>query len=58
MSLAALAVESGDVEWGVTPEVLLFAGAAVMSIAVIAFGVWLFVRASREGTQPPENPGS
>ncbi len=38
----------GDAEWGWTPDVLLFAAAAVMSIAVITFSIWLFARAARE----------
>lgn len=38
----------GDVEWGWTPDVLLFIAAAVMSVGVIVFSLWLFVRAARE----------
>lgn len=34
--------------WAVTPDVILFGAAAVMTVAVIAFGIWLFVRAARE----------
>lgn len=43
--------EVGDLEWGWTPDVLLFGAAAVMSIGVILFSIWLFARAAREEAQ-------
>lgn len=35
-------------EWAWTPDVLLFIAAAVMSLAVIGFSIWLFLKAARE----------
>jgi len=35
-------------EWAVTPDVMLFAAAAVLTIVVSVFAVWLFRRAARE----------
>lgn len=35
-------------EWAITPDVMLFAAAAVLTIAVTIFAVWLFRRAARE----------
>ena len=35
-------------EWSWTPDVVLFAAAAVMTLGVIAYAAWLFVRASRD----------
>jgi hypothetical protein len=35
-------------EWAMTPEVILFAAAAVLTIVVSIFAVWLFRRAARE----------
>jgi hypothetical protein len=38
---------------------VLFGAAAVMTVAVIAFGIWLFVRAARESdATPPEQGGA
>ncbi len=37
-----------DTEWGWTPDVILFIGAAILSLAVIGFSAWLFIRAARE----------
>ncbi len=42
------AQEVGDMEWGWTPDVLLFVAAAVLSVGVILFSLWLFARAARE----------
>jgi hypothetical protein len=45
--------------WSLTPDVVLFGAAAVMTVAVIAFGIWLFVRAARESdATPPEQGGA
>ncbi len=35
-------------EWAVTPDVMLFAAAALLTVAVSVFAVWLFRRAARE----------
>ncbi len=35
-------------EWSWTPDVILFVAAAVMTLGVIAYAAWLFVRASRD----------
>lgn len=35
-------------EWAITPDMMLFAAAAVLTIAVTIFAVWLFRRAARE----------
>jgi hypothetical protein len=45
--------------WSLTPDVVLLVAAAVMTVAVIAFGIWLFVRAARESdATPPERGGA
>ena len=45
--------------WALTPDVILFGAAAVMTVAVIAFGIWLFLRAARESdATPPERGGA
>jgi hypothetical protein len=54
MRIAAVQSESGSAlpvvpdEWAITPDVMLFAAAAVLTLAVSAFAVWLFRRAARE----------
>ncbi|MBM4008339.1 MAG: hypothetical protein FJ285_01960 [Planctomycetes bacterium] len=35
-------------EWAITPDVMLFAAAAVLTLVVSVFAVWLFRRAARE----------
>lgn len=40
--------EGVDVEWGWTPDVLLFIAAAILSLALIVAGLWLFRTAWRE----------
>lgn len=45
--------------WTLTPDVILFGAAAVMTVAVIVFGIWLFMRAARESdATPPERGGA
>ena len=45
--------------WALTPDVILFGAAAVMTVAVIVFGIWLFMRAARESdATPPERGGA
>lgn len=54
-ALAAILVQgppsvesAAQAEWSFTPDVLLFIAAAVMTVGVIAFGIWLFMRAAHE----------
>lgn len=45
--------------WALTPDVILFGAAGVMTVAVIVFGIWLFMRAARESdATPPERGGA
>jgi hypothetical protein len=45
--------------WALTPDVILLGAATVMTVAVIVFGIWLFVRAARESdATPPERGGA
>jgi hypothetical protein len=45
--------------WALTPDVILLVAAAVMTVAVVAFGIWLFMRAARESdATPPERGGA
>ena len=45
--------------WSLTPDVILLGAATVMTVAVIAFGIWLFMRAARESdATPPERGGA
>lgn len=37
-----------DPEWAWTPDVVLFIAAAVLSVGVTLFSLWLFRRAARE----------
>lgn len=56
---AADAGESAREGWALTPDVILFGAAAAMTVAVIVFGIWLFVRAARESdATPPERGGA
>ncbi len=41
--------ESIRADWAWTPDAILFIAAAILSVAVISFGIWLFRRAAREG---------
>jgi hypothetical protein len=43
--------------WALTPDVILLGAAAVMTVAVIAFGIWLFMRAAREDDAAPRERG-
>lgn len=53
------AIASAREGWALTPDVILFGAAAVLTVAVIAFGVWLFMRAARESdATPPERGGA
>jgi hypothetical protein len=45
--------------WALTPDVILLGAATVMTVAVIVFGIWLFMRAARESdATPPERGGA
>jgi len=45
--------------WALTPDVILLVAATVMTVAVIVFGIWLFMRAARESdATPPERGGA
>ena len=45
--------------WALTPDVILLLAATVMTVAVVAFGIWLFMRAARESdATPPERGGA
>lgn len=62
MSARASAVSQGRTPdaregWGVTPDVILLGAAVVMTVAVVAFGIWLFVRASREDARRDRREG-
>ena len=54
MPIAAVQSDGGGAppavpdEWAITPDVMLLAAAAVLTIAVSIFAVWLFRRAARE----------
>jgi|GEM_PF-1621665 len=37
-----------DPEWAWTPDIVLFIAAAVLSVGVTIFSLWLFRRAARE----------
>ena len=50
---------SGREGWALTPDVILLLAATVMTVAVVVFGIWLFMRAARESdTTPPERGGA
>ena len=45
--------------WALTPDVILLLAATVMTVAVVVFGIWLFMRAARESdATPPERGGA
>lgn len=45
--------------WALTPDMILLGAAGVMTVAVVVFGIWLFMRAARESdATPPERGGA
>jgi hypothetical protein len=45
--------------WALTPDVILLVAATAMTVAVVVFGIWLFMRAARESdATPPERGGA
>ncbi len=49
--------EFTDAQWGLTPDVLLFAAAAVLTLGVVIFSLVLFARAAREEKHANQQQG-